>query len=139
VNVPTPEPPFVNCRSHDDCTAGMNGRCLETRVGFECTYDECFDDADCSTVCQCEGGFAGDHNICSSTGNCLTDADCGPGNWCSPSLSDCGMYTGPAGWFCHTQEDECIDDSDCGNGWPWYCRYEQAVGRWTCSDSHCAG
>jgi hypothetical protein len=46
------------------------------------------------------------------------------------------------GYFCHTCDDECVNDSDCGGsdgyGDP-YCMYNQSVGHWMCSTAQCAG
>ncbi|MCA9550305.1 MAG: hypothetical protein KC933_09735 [Myxococcales bacterium] len=127
------------CGSHDDCTDGRNGRCVDVNRGlYTCTYDACLQDSDCEHVCECEGGFGSDHNICLQTGNCNVDADCGAGGFCSPSYGDCGDYSGTVAYYCHTAQDECVDDADCG-GYPWYCGYDPVGGRWRCSDSHCAG
>lgn len=137
------EGPDIECESHDECDDGRNGRCVYTRFGTACTYDQCLEDSACGgTVCQCEGGFYADNNICLSEGNCLVDADCGDGGYCSPSFGDCGSYTGVVGWYCHTAEDECTDNADCGGdegGFGDYCAYMPATGRWQCSNSHCAG
>ncbi len=140
VNVPEPNPgpPFVNCTAHSDCTDGANGRCLEGRGGWDCSYDGCFSDDDCNFTCLCEGGFRGDYNICLSSGGCNVDADCGAGNYCSPTYGSCGNYAGTVAYYCHTAEDECINDSDCGGG-SFYCAFDLVVGRWSCKDEHCAG
>ena len=142
---PVGSSPQGTCSAHSDCTQGKNGRCSASRVGYTCTYDECFEDSDCGTggVCQCEGGFRSDNNVCLKS-VCQIDADCGPGSWCSPSFGDCGNYTGVTGYYCHTPKDECINDSDCvgqgpvGPGTP-YCMYNEAAGYWQCSSSHCVG
>ena len=134
----------ASCLADIECTEGVNGRCIGNgHDGYYCTYDECFADADCGgNVCGCGGGFRSDHNICMS-GNCAIDSDCGPGGFCSPSFSDCGNYFGVVAYFCHTPQDECIDDADCGadGGDPWgsYCMFDEGVGHWTCSNSQCAG
>ncbi len=141
--VPVDELEFAQCQTDDECTDGANGRCVgNSHDSYYCTYDECFADAECGSgaVCECGGGFRSDHNIC-LPGNCATDADCGTG-YCSPSQGDCGAYFGTVAYFCHTCEDECVNDTDCGNdGDPWgsYCMYDQGVGHWRCSDSQCAG
>ncbi len=137
---------YISCLTDADCaSAGKNGRCTGNgHDGWRCTYDGCFSDGDCSgSVCQCEGGFRSDNNVCLSQGNCRVDADCGPGGYCSPTLGDCGDYGGVVGYYCHTSTDECIDDSDCGAqpgtfGQP-YCAYSPAAGRWKCSTQQCAG
>jgi hypothetical protein len=134
----------ASCQSDADCTDGDNGRCTgNSHDGWYCTYDQCFADTDCGSgaVCNCEGGFRSDHNVCQA-GNCRTDADCGDNGYCSPSFGTCGNYEGVVGYFCHTRKDECTDDADCdgeGDFGDPYCMYDDGVGHWKCSNSHCAG
>ncbi len=67
---------------------------------------------------------------------------CGAGGYCSPSLGECGNYDKAVGYFCHTQDDECSDDSDCTGGIassPAYCAFMPAVGHWRCSTAQCVG
>ena len=135
---------YADCLAHDECTEGTNGRCIgNSHDGYYCTYDNCFSDGDCADgVCECGGGWRSDHNVCLPS-SCLIDSDCGDGGWCSPSFGTCGEYSGTVGYFCHTCEDECTNDTDCsstGEGWgeP-YCMFNPVVGRWVCSDSQCAG
>jgi hypothetical protein len=150
-DVPDAGLPFVECRTHDDCPdsdSGKNGRCVGNgHDGWRCTYDLCTTDEECfavtmgrRSVCECEGGFRSDANTCLS-GNCLTDAECGD-NYCSPSFGECGAYGGVSYYYCHTAEDECVDDADCigtGTSRQPYCAYSPFAGRWVCSDVHCAG
>jgi hypothetical protein len=109
-----------------------------------CTYDECFNDGDCGEglVCRCREGEWAPH-ICMRSGNCQVDSDCGDSGFCSPSFGNCGNYLGVIGWFCHTPQDQCLDDEQCGRegggGFDAYCAYNPAAGRWMCADSHCAG
>lgn len=131
------------CETDADCTADPSGRCTgNSHDGWYCTYNECTTDNECAagSVCECSGGFRSDHNVC-LPGNCVTDADCGETGFCSPSQGDCGAYFGTVGYFCHTCEDECVNDSDCGDADEWgsYCMYDQGVGHWRCSDSQCVG
>lgn len=130
----------TSCATDAHCTDGVNGRCEERR-GTACTYDECFEDSECNTggPCACEGGFWSDSNAC-LLGNCRTDADCGDG-YCSPSFGDCGDYAGVIGYYCHTPEDTCIDDADCGGSdmGPGYCMYRPEVARWACGYGQCVG
>ena len=155
---PSPEPnapegddmSWVRCHSHADCTEGTNGRCGGNgHDGWNCTYDSCFEDSDCGMaasgepqLCQCEGGFRSDNNLCLG-GNCRLDADCGAGGYCSPSLGSCGNYLKVVGYFCHTPTDECTDDADCpaeaNQFGPGYCAFMPEIGHWKCSTSHCAG
>jgi hypothetical protein len=130
------------CRAHADCIEGQNGRCSAIgRGGWACTYDECFADADCGGpggVCACDGSSSrADNNVCLS-GNCRTDADCGAAGFCSPTFGSCGNYSGVVSYYCHTPQDECVDDADCG-GPAGYCAYVPAAGHWKCSNAHCVG
>jgi hypothetical protein len=143
----TPPPdggPSAQCTTDAECTDGENGRCSgNNHDGWSCTYDACFIDADCgaSSVCECGGGFRSDANVCLA-GGCATDADCETG-FCSPTQGSCGAYLGTIGWYCHTCEDECVTDGDCGpiGGDPFdpYCMFDPELGHWRCSESHCAG
>jgi hypothetical protein len=111
-----------DCTTDAECTTGANGRCVQF-LGDPafCSYDECAKDADCgaASVCECRNPAAYDANVCVH-GNCLLDADCGQGGYCSPSAVTLdpfckeGVPIGSVGYFCHTAEDECIDDEDCG-------------------------
>lgn len=138
---------YIECRTNAECTKGKNGRCNGNgHDGWRCTYDACQTDNDCTStkgsVCQCEGGFRADNDVCLE-GGCRVDADCGANGFCSPTLGDCGNYTGTLGYFCHQPGDECVDDEDCagatgpiGTG---SCRYNKMVGHWRCETSECAG
>ena len=128
-----------SCTTDADCTEGRNGRCEDFRGDIHCSYDTCFDDDGCdgTHVCACGGGFWSDNNVCLREGNCRTDGDCGPGGYCSPSLGDCGEYSGVVGYFCHTAEDECVDDEDCEGGD--HCAFDPVTDRWMCSDTACVG
>jgi hypothetical protein len=132
----------ASCGADADCTDGDNGRCVDFRGDQQCNYDECFADADCPGmgVCACGGGFWSDNNVCLNDGNCRTDADCGEGGACSPTLGDCGDYAGVVAYYCHTPTDECVDDADCtGTAGRGYCAYNPAAGHWMCSDAQCVG
>ena len=133
----------LECETDADCPDGDNGRCIGNgHDGWYCTYDRCFADADCDGVCECEGGFRSDHNVCLG-GDCQVDADCGPAGFCSPSFGDCGNYSGVVAYHCHTPADTCIDDADCGGdpqfGFDPYCAFDPTAGHWACSEQHCAG
>ena len=152
-----------SCSSHDDCVEDandngvldegedqnnngridVNGRCTLGRFPH-CTYDECFTDEVCGGfVCLCEGGRSSDNNVCMRSGNCQTNADCGAGGYCSPSQGSCGNFGGIVGFFCHTAEDLCTNDSDCGpdpqSGRPGSCRFTPESARWECQYSECVG
>ena len=142
--------PPVECRVDGDCATGVNGRCVgNPRNGCQCSYDRCTTDGECTTggPCECRIGSlgGGGANVCIA-GNCRVDADCGAGGYCSPTLGFCGDFGGLAGYYCHTPQDACIDDADCQTvldggflGQRPYCMFTREVGRWTCSNSGCAG
>lgn len=141
---------YIECHLHSECTAGKNGRCTgNPHDGWRCSYDECAVDAECGgqSLCECEGGFRSDNNVCLAQNGCHVDADCGPAGqgWCSPSLGSCGHYGKYESYQCHTPADECVDDADCVDAGPSsfggqpYCTFDAAVGHWKCSTSECAG
>jgi hypothetical protein len=126
----------ASCTQDSQCTSGTNGRCVQTMGGALtclCTYDTCVHDSDCPAgkLCACHGSAytGGTGNTCID-GNCRVDADCGAGKYCSPShgTSGCGGVTG---YYCHTAQDQCIDDADCGGGVN-VCAWSASSNRWTC-------
>ena len=110
-----------------------------------CVYDQCVTDDECGAtgVCTCIGekrGFGAQSfgNDCVPS-DCRTDADCCPGEWCSPS-DDYGSFYGTQSYHCHTAQDECIDDVDCVNdAVVMICVFDPVVGHWACSNVSGAG
>ncbi len=105
------------CAQDSDCSAGRNGRCWDVgSCPSDCSYDDCFQDSDCArqTPCGCRLS-ATDNNYCYTASNCSVDADCGNGGYCSPSKigRGCSCDNCGEGYFCHTDRDSCLDDSDC--------------------------
>ena len=131
----TSTPARGDCLADSDCTGGDNGRCVNTRFGGTCSYDECFKDDDCAAgeLCLCDGSRLGG-NACITAG-CHTDAECGAYP-CSPTLGTCGHYTPPVAYQCHSAADDCQSDSECGVG---YCAFDTLRGVWACSTLECAG
>ncbi len=139
------------CASDNDCypNAGLQGRCTPvadascdgTRPCGFCTQDQCYDDGHCANVCDCRGSpihsSPSAPNTCLPTGNCLLDIDCSDAGvaYCSPSLTYGCSSRGWVGYFCHTSQDECTNDSDCATGN--HCSYEWSVLHWTCSTDVC--
>jgi len=123
------------CQHDTDCTTGTNGRCVEGNGGARfcfCAYDACMHDSDCPTgkLCVCHGSaYNGGGNTCIE-GNCRVDADCASG-YCSPShgTSGCGGVTG---YYCHTSNDTCTNDSDCRDGGLQVCAWSASHSRWEC-------
>jgi hypothetical protein len=136
------------CSTDQDCSSGPNGRCNCQRIGGTtqsqntCSYDACQSDSDChGGVCDCRenpinGSSSSDSPTVCLTGNCHVDSDCGGGGYCSPSPAPgCGA-TSWFGYFCHTPNDQCVDDVDCGDG-SGYCAYDGTASRWLCSSGLC--
>jgi hypothetical protein len=142
----SPGPPPGGCTSDSSCSnAGPNGRCINQGGGPAadcfCTSDACVQDTDCPSgqTCACHGSpyTDGRGNACVQ-GNCRVDADCGAGAYCSPSPRTAICGDSLAGYYCHTAEDQCIDDTDCPSspnvaGIPG-CVYSTTDSRWECGD-----
>ncbi len=77
---------------------------------MSCHYG-CLTDSDCNDnqVCVCEDERYGGR--CLEAG-CRTNEDCGAGLRCAVAFSVCGIPE----FRCETAADECILDSDCGEG-----------------------
>jgi hypothetical protein len=130
------------CNSDTQCTSGADGRCVESGGGVlfcSCTYDTCADDAACPTgqTCACHGSpyVGGQGNTC-VPGNCRVDSDCGAGGYCSPAFSNMGCG-GLAGYYCHTPQDQCVNDTDCGGGYA--CGYSTSAAHWVCQQELLCG
>ena len=123
------------CASHEDCTAGANGRCSFGMIGAFCSYDACFSDSDCASdeVCSCDGDYFSGANVCVRA-DCHVNADCSSGR-CAPSYG-CLLGGPPEGWFCRTSSDTCATDADCG-GLDGRCAYDEGVGHWACESGTC--
>jgi hypothetical protein len=129
------------CLEDSDCTAGPNGRCGNPGgpAGCSCSYDACTQDTDCPSgkTCACHGSpFSAVGNTCVA-GNCRVDADCGAGGYCSPTAPSDGVCGNVAGYYCHTPNDLCLNDSDCvdAGGGPGgsFCEYSTTNSRWECA------
>jgi hypothetical protein len=109
--------PAPSCSRDDDCT-----------TGFACA---------CDLRCDPARAFA-PASVCVPAG-CRTDADCGPGGFCSlsfvPASGSCsGTLNGAVtGTFCHTPSDECTNDSDCAENAPFNLCLYGLVQHWICS------
>lgn len=135
-----------SCSVDADCAdGGWSGRCVlstATDAPF-CTYDECREDSDCGDagVCVCRSGQGYDTNVC-VPGDCRVDADCGDGGYCSPVVLGCAGLTGIAGYYCHTPQDECVNDSDCTDTavQDLHCVFQVGKNpRWVCGPVDCSG
>jgi hypothetical protein len=148
------DPSLKGCQSDTECRSGSNGRCERRMVSHahfqnRCVYDDCSTDDDCEKQDKdplstrlgdgpCICGEKGEVNTCYG-GNCRTDADCGS-SFCSRSRDfQCG-YEGTPGYYCHTEDDLCLDDSDCAADagfYPAECRYDPEAKRWACAAGQC--
>ena len=145
------DPSLDGCKGDAECRNGSNGHCERNMVAhahFEnrCIYDRCSTDDDCKkreedplSTGPCTCGEKGEVNACLA-GNCRTDADCGSSGFCSPSRDfECG-YEGSSGYYCHTRDDQCVNDSDCaidGGKQSAQCRYDPNANRWACASTEC--
>ncbi len=126
------------CSSDSSCTAGSNGRCVESMGGAlfcSCSYDACKHDTDCPTnqLCACHGSpFVGGAGNACVDGNCRVDSDCGAHGYCSPSHGSAGCG-GLNGYYCHTSADKCTNDSDCvSSAGADVCAWSATDSRWQC-------
>lgn len=135
---PGPGLPPTPCAGDNDCTAlGADSRCIVTSNGNFCHTDECFADSDCGDVAVCD--CRGEGNRCLQ-GDCRVDDDCGSNGYCSPSYSEiCGTFGGFEGYFCRTQQDTCVFDSECTEEGPGLCTWSPEAGHWACSYGLCVG
>lgn len=144
LNPTGPDGGLLSCLADSDCPACASGQ-LDRCVTWEsvCTCDLCNTDENCGAtgVCSCNGqsrGYSGRSigNVCVPS-NCRVDTDCGPAGFCSPTVDfTCGGFYGLAGYYCHTANDQCTNDSDCTQG---DCRYSPQIGYWLCGTGFCAG
>lgn len=135
-----------DCTEDSECTDGMNGRCISPNVvgplgRSGCSYDTCFGDSDCrAKPCRCrQSATSSAPNYCLTDSNCQLDSDCGPGGFCSPSLlnvdssiagtASSGSGLAAFGYFCHTPQDLCLNDSDCDQ---YRCLPEEGCGWMAC-------
>jgi hypothetical protein len=145
-----PDAAPMSCSKDADCTdaATTPGAGLVCFHG-QCSYDQCATDQDCPSgdVCSCKGNTFGYAHVSAGNScvpaNCRSDADCGPAGRCAPTVdSSCGTFYGVRGYYCHSCNDTCTQDSDCAarDASPaGYCAYDLTVGHWVCSYGFCAG
>jgi hypothetical protein len=132
-----------NCGSDSTCTAGTNGRCDFSGGGVlscQCSYDGCQHDTDCPTnqLCACHGSpLLTGGNTC-EPGNCRVDSDCGANGYCSPSAGT-GNCGGLAGYYCHTAQDTCVNDTDCNSNTTGDSICEYAGDHWSCQQELLCG
>jgi hypothetical protein len=131
----------VSCASDAECMLDGESIVPQHCIAQQCGVDECFVDSDCGSdrLCVCSaddgGGLRLPVNRCVAA-QCHVDADCGAGAYCSPSRGYCGSVDG---FYCHTSEDTCVDEStDCSCGGN-ACVYAPPVGHFVCGTNICSG
>jgi len=119
-----------------DCSGGANGRCGHGAVNLcMCSYDTCMADSDCTTgqTCACHGST---YNIFGNTcvpSNCRVDSDCGARGYCSPSTTPGQICGAVGGYYCHTPDDQCVENTDCvGDAGTEACVFSTASRHWEC-------
>jgi len=141
VNPTCSVPEYSSCGAHEDCQDEPSGLCLGSNGGEAfcyCAYP-CATDADCDdgTLCLC--GIDVD-NVplvphCIPT-DCDSDADCEEGFSCALAVGNDGC-----GWnqrmACHTAQDTCTTNADCGDtSFSGGC-YPNDAGIWECIEPNC--
>jgi hypothetical protein len=135
-----PDPSRCECSQDSDCNAKPGGHCSSNIISgtTTCAYDACRVDDDCGgtgdCICQVPGIGV---NTCLAS-NCRVDTDCGAAGYCSPSYQ-CGL---PLGFYCHTANDECVNDVDCHPGVVTsiaHCVFSGGADHWVCDGDGCAG
>jgi Cys-rich repeat protein len=145
------DPHDQGCHSDDECAQpdAKLARCVDRGPRGnappinECFTNICYVDADCpgsarkTALCLCGGhGEEGSLGNRCVPGNCRTDADCGSGGFCSPTYGTSSAFcTEPAGFFCRTRSDECLDNADCP--YDQRCNYDEGAERWKCKKLNC--
>jgi len=98
---------------------------------MECTYDECFNDAECGVgkVCNCRTDGSDVQASRCVTALCRVDADCESG-FCGESSSPDG--TGKTLWACHSSRDLCVENAQCVTSERSACAYLASERRFRC-------
>jgi len=91
-------------------------------------------DSECSagSVCDCRpDGSSAAPNRCLG-GDCVVDADCGAGGYCSPTVAFDAINYPYVGYYCRRAGDTCVDDADCTDI-SGVCAFDMSVMHWACS------
>jgi hypothetical protein len=129
--------PGTPCMVDADC---VGAPCKDFGTVKVCDPNFCTTDSDCAApndLCACSGQYNASAGSTCVQADCHTDADCGPGGYCSPSIVGYCGQTHLAGFFCHTCADTCVNDKDCTS--PAFCGFDPTVGHWACALQICAG
>jgi hypothetical protein len=138
----------ADCTEDSDCTAGLNGRCLELGpIAFaECSYDQCFSDSDCEggVPCDCRASSSSPAaNMCVTGSNCGVDSDCGHDGYCSPSVVNGGCVClstalcGDSGaCYAGNMKVPCSCGDSCGHGYYCHTPKDECIDDTDCSDGN---
>jgi hypothetical protein len=130
---------YDNCLSDSDCPSSVPCDCRasasDTAANTCMTGSNCRVDADCGPGGYCSPSLVGVFCACVSTAFCNPDAGGGcyegnsDGTWTQVPCA-CGDSCGH-GYFCHTPQDTCLNDSDCSNGST--CDFDLPSQTWICT------
>ncbi len=127
---------YDTCSIDSECPDNQPCVCRASSTGWtanSCTTGgNCRVDADCGPGGSCSPSQVDNFCFCPATALCGPDvacSTCAPGGPCMSVPCACGDSCGHA-YFCHTRQDDCVDDSDCTNSDT--CNYDTLSNRWTC-------
>ena len=125
---------YDTCFSDSDCPnnqpCGCRASASDNRKNACLAGSNCRIDTDCGPVGYCSPSQVGNLCVCMSAAFCKPDDSgaCYVGLTQVPCL--CGDSCGH-GYFCHTPQDTCVDDSDCTDANA--CNFDLLSQTWTCS------
>ena len=131
------------CSKDSDCDGGVPCECRPSSASGAANVCQgggnCRVDSDCGPCGYCSPSVL--DSLCA----CMTAELCPDGGpQCFETTPDggtfpvqcaCGDKCGH-GYYCHTGDDGCVDDSDCPTGET--CNYDRLSQRWDCSWAVCA-
>lgn len=133
---------YDTCSSDSDCPSNQPCECRASTSSSQ--PNACVTEGDCRVDADCGAGGYCSPSLVGISGSCVGAAAC----WPDAGGGSCSMYTPATGWvdvpclcpvscghgyFCHTPNDACIDDSDCEAGKS--CNYDTEAKHWSCSSS----
>jgi hypothetical protein len=121
------------CHADSECPSGQMCACIAT--GNACiaiAQGSCLTDSDCGACGFCslnlvECGMS--HKFCGDVGSCEGYAGIADG-WVSTGCNSFCSGRCTQGYFCHTPQDNCTDDSDCGVAS--HCAFASVFQSWMC-------
>jgi hypothetical protein len=128
---------YDTCASDSDCPASEPCACRasasDSTPNACATGSNCRVDTDCGPCGFCSPSLVNNYCQCMSPDFCEPDSgscsEC-DANGCTQVSCTCGGNCGH-GYFCHTPQDTCVNDSDCPVGNT--CNYYVPSGLWRCT------